>query len=99
MNKWVKEVIGKTSTDIKIMIIGNKADLQDKKVITPAMMQEKANSLSIMVTETSALDGTNVNEAFYQLLRELYMSTISQKVKEGGLGISSGGSGVFCYYK
>ena len=99
VNKWLKEVIGKTSTDIKIMVIGNKADLQDKKVVTPLMMQEKAISLSVMVTETSALDGTNVNETFYQLLRELYKTTISQKVKEGGVGISSGGSGVFCYYK
>ena len=81
------------------MVVGNKADLQDKKVVTPLMMQEKANSLSVMVTKTSALDGTNVNETFYQLLRELYKSTITQKVKEGGVGISSGGSGVFCYYK
>lgn len=81
------------------MVVGNKADLQDKKVVTPLMMQEKANSLSVMVTETSALDGTNVNETFYQLLRELYKSTIGQKVKEGGVGMSSGGSGVFCYYK
>ena len=57
-----------------LMIVGNKTDLQDKIVITSEMATEKAKTLEIPVMETSALDSTNVKEAFYQLLREMYKS-------------------------
>ena len=45
------------------------------------MATEKAKALEIPVMETSALDSTNVKEAFYQLLREMYKS-VKDMMKE-----------------
>ena len=74
VDKWANEIKEKAAKNINLMIVGNKTDLQDKIVITSEMATEKAKTLEIPVMETSALDSTNVKEAFYQLLREMYKS-------------------------
>ena len=57
---------------MKLMIIGNKCDLDDKREVQTDDAFEKAKDLQSPIMETSALDGTNVKEAFYDLLREMY---------------------------
>ena len=94
VNKWCKEIREKAAKNINMMMIGNKTDLKDKRVVEPEMSQEKAKALSMAVMETSALDATNVKEAFYQLLREMYKSvkSVMTEKKMEGEGVS--GSGV-----
>jgi small GTP-binding protein len=72
IDKWIMEIKDKTSKDIKLMIIGNKIDLKDEREVKNEEALMKADTLGIPLMETSALDATNVKEAFYDLLKEIY---------------------------
>ena len=72
IDKWMLEIKDKTSKDIKLMIIGNKIDLKDEREVKNEEALKKAESLGIPLMETSALDATNVKEAFNDLLKEIY---------------------------
>ena len=58
--------------DIIIILVGTKRDLKDRIVVTTEMSHNKAKSLGIEVFETSALDSTNVKEAFLTIIKKAY---------------------------
>ena len=72
INKWMSEVRDKSSKDLKIMIVGNKTDLVNERQVSTEEALEKAKELGSPVMEASALDGSNVKDAFYDLLKEMY---------------------------
>ena len=72
INKWMSEVRDKSSKDLKIMIVGNKTDLENERQVSTEEALEKAKELGSPVMEASALDGSNVKDAFYDLLKEMY---------------------------
>ena len=81
VDKWCNELRMKGSNNINIIMIGNKTDLKDNIVINSDMSQEKGKFLQIPVMETSALDSSNVKEAFYLLIQEMYLSFINKENK------------------
>jgi len=72
IDKWMSEIKEKALTNIKVLIIGNKIDLKDKRIVSIEDAMQKAQELQAPIMETSALDATNVKEAFYDLMREMY---------------------------
>ena len=81
VEKWHNELILKGSQNINIIVIGNKNDLKQNKIISSEMCKDKGNFLQIPVMETSALDASNVNEAFYLLIKEMYLRFINKDKK------------------
>ena len=67
------EVKGKALNNLQIMIIGNKTDLYKERKISMEQGIEKAKTLNLHLFEASALDKTNVKEAFNCLLKEIYL--------------------------
>ena len=61
------------------MLIGNKTDLN--KVICREDAINKAKSLNIPVMETSANNSSNVKEAFYDLIKDMYKILLKLKEK------------------
>jgi small GTP-binding protein len=72
VDNWVSEIKEKASTDMKTMMIGNKIDLKDERAVSTEEALEKAKLLELQLMEASALDSTNVKQAFYDLLKEMY---------------------------
>ena len=70
---WIHEVKGKSSNNLQILIIGNKSDLYKDRKISLEKGIEKAKSLNLHLFEASALEKTNVKEAFYCLFKEIYL--------------------------
>jgi len=56
---------------IVICIVGNKIDLP-KREVTTSEAEEFARDNKCFYMETSALDGTGVNQAFYQVMEKIY---------------------------
>ena len=79
IDKWMMEIKEKSSKDLKLMIIGNKSDLKDARQVSNEEALRKAQDTGIPLMETSALDSTNVQEAFHDLLKEMYIE-ISAKI-------------------
>ncbi|MFX1589271.1 MAG: hypothetical protein ACFFC1_14045, partial [Promethearchaeota archaeon] len=70
--------------EIPMVIAGNKTDLEDHRVVSFQQGEDLANALSekgLSYTETSALDGTNVSDAF-KLIAYHYILRIKQKEKD-----------------
>ena len=63
----------KTNKDIKLILIGNKIDLKESKVVDTDNALVKAKTWGIPLMETSAKSAQNVKEAFHDLLKEMYL--------------------------
>lgn len=57
--------------DPTIVLIGNKSDLEDRRVVEQSSARQLAETLGIKYFETSALTGENVNEAVDALLEQV----------------------------
>ncbi|TNN66778.1 Ras-related protein Rab-11B [Liparis tanakae] len=64
--------------NIVIMQVGNKSDLRHLRAVPTDEARAFAEKNSISFIETSALDSTNVEEAFKNILTEIYR-IVSQK--------------------
>ena len=72
IDKWLGEIKEKSGKDIKLILIGNKIDLTEKRVVSTEHALAKAKEWGIPFMETSAKDATNVKEAFHDILKEMY---------------------------
>ena len=84
IDKWFSELKSSTNNEINAILIGNKCDLSDKREITIEEAQKKAKLFNVAFMETSALDGTNIEKAFYELVNNVYQNnkqTFNQQIK------------------
>ncbi len=71
VEKYIYQVRGLNS-DIKIVMLANKKDIEDKRQISPEMLAEFVGQFDgIEVIETSAKTGENVEDAFAFLANQL----------------------------
>ena len=54
------------------MLVGNKCDLEDERTVLTDEARSMAEKNNLSFIETSAKDGTNVEEAFKNILFEIY---------------------------
>ena len=74
LNDWLNEIKKNTSKNIVKVLIGNKIDLNDKRVISFDEAKEFADNNSMKYIETSAKTSTNVDQAFGLIGVELMKS-------------------------
>ena len=74
LNDWLNEIKKNTSKNIVKVLIGNKIDLNDKRVISFDEAKEFADNNSMKYIETSAKTSTNVDQAFGLIGVELIKS-------------------------
>ena len=71
VKQWLEEIDRYASENVNILLVGNKSDLVDKKVVEQSVAKEFASSLGISFLETSTKDSTNVEETFLTLARQI----------------------------
>lgn len=91
--RWVDELRAHADNSIVIMLIGNKADLVESRVVPTEDAVEFAEDQGLFYSETSALSGDNVETAFFRLLEEIYGVVVSKKALACGDGKVNGGDG------
>lgn len=79
--RWVDELRAHADTSIVIMLVGNKADLIDLRAVPIEDAIEFAEEQGLFFSEASALNGDNVEKAFFRLLEEIH-GVVSKKGME-----------------
>ncbi|KAG9978982.1 ras-domain-containing protein, partial [Aureobasidium melanogenum] len=69
--KWVDDVRGERGSDVIIVLVGNKTDLNDKREVTTQQGEEEAKKHNLMFIETSAKVGHNVKPLFKRIAQAL----------------------------
>uniref|UniRef100_A0A2P2KJ97 Ras-related protein Rab11D n=1 Tax=Rhizophora mucronata TaxID=61149 RepID=A0A2P2KJ97_RHIMU len=70
------------------MLIGNKSDLRHLRAVATEDAKAFAEKESLYFMETSALDSTNVENAFTEVLTQIYR-IVSKRAVEAGEGSTS----------
>jgi small GTP-binding protein len=98
VESWMNEVTKKGKTDMQFLLVGNKKDLINDRKVTEQKGIDKAKELNMNLFEASALEKTNVNEAFNYLVKEIYLNirkeknintNNDEKIGQGGIALNT----------
>lgn len=68
VDRWLKELRDHADHNIVIMLVGNKSDLRHLRAVPTDDAKGYAEQRNLSFIETSALDSTNVEQAFQTIL-------------------------------
>ena len=70
--KWSRELLENADQNIVILLVGNKSDLEDRREVSYEEASEYAAQRGMAFIETSALDSSNVELAFEQVIKQIH---------------------------
>lgn len=80
VERWLKELRDHADQKIVIMLVGNKCDLRHLRAVPTEEARGFAERNALTFIETSALDSTNVEQAFHGILNEIYKIVTTREV-------------------
>lgn len=90
IRKWIADVRQYAESSVNIVLVGNKCDLAEKRVVTTEQGRELAKEYDIQFFETSAKQDINVQEAFTALVKQV----CDRLFNEGGSATKKAGGSV-----
>ncbi|XP_076903883.1 ras-related protein YPT3-like [Bidens hawaiensis] len=89
IERWLKELRDHTDPNIVVMLIGNKSDLRHLLAVSTEDGKALAEAESLYFMETSALEATNVENAFSEVITQIYRIVSKKAVEAGDEGASA----------
>ena len=86
---WLNECREMCYKDILICLVGNKTDLENKRIVSKEEGQKFAEDNGLLFFETSAQDGSNIEEMFTEAT-----SNIVKKVESGKIQLDTHNTGI-----
>ena len=83
VERWLKELRDHTDSNIVVMLVGNKSDLRHLRAVSTEDGQAFSERENLYFIETSALESTNVENSFKQILTQIYR-VVSKKALDAG---------------
>eukprot|EP00792_Barthelona_sp_PAP020_P005569 TRINITY_DN2709_c0_g1_i1.p1 TRINITY_DN2709_c0_g1~~TRINITY_DN2709_c0_g1_i1.p1 ORF type:complete len:232 (+),score=72.38 TRINITY_DN2709_c0_g1_i1:49-696(+) len=74
IKKWIEELNQYAAPSVKVLLVGNKVDMNYARAVKAEEGMALANSGGYDFLETSAKDDINIYEAFYSLMTKIYES-------------------------
>ena len=71
LDYWIEQIKDNSQECSKMILFGNKCDIIEERKINKEEGEEYAKNKNIKLFEVSAKEGTNVNEAFEYLVRDI----------------------------
>jgi Ras-related protein Rab-8A len=95
---WFANVEQHATEGVNKILIGNKCDWEDKRVVSTEQGEALAKELGIPFLEVSAKSNINIDKAFYSLAADIKKRIIDTSKNEptgnsGGVNVGSGDSG------
>ncbi len=89
VNIWLKECKDMCYKDVLICLVGNKCDLEGRRAISYEEGEKYATDNQLLFFETSAKDGTNIQEIFTESA-----SILVDKIESGQIKLDSSDNGI-----
>lgn len=89
VERWLKELRDHADSNIVIMLVGNKCDMGYLRTVSTEDASAFCEREGLSFIETSALESTNVEEAFKQILTEIYHIVSKKAIDSGAEGSGS----------
>lgn len=83
VKNWLSYIKDNSSSDVLVILVGNKSDLEHKRQITYIQGESLARNNSLPFYETSSLNSSNVNNLFDDIVHKLcdkYITTLEEPV-------------------
>ncbi|CAK80683.1 unnamed protein product (macronuclear) [Paramecium tetraurelia] len=88
LDKWLKDIESNTSS-IVIMLVANKLDLSDQRQVSKQEAAQFAFEHKLAYLETSAKDGTGIQQAFEQLATEITkLSQTTESIEKNNIKLT-----------
>ncbi|KAK2511987.1 Rab10 [Columba guinea] len=91
ISKWLRNIDEHANEDVERMLLGNKCDMEDKRVVPRAKGEQIAREHGIRFFETSAKANINIEKAFLTLAEDILRKTPVKEPNSENVDISSGG--------
>jgi len=82
VDRWLNELRDHADSQIVVMLVGNKTDLKHLRAVQTEDAAFYAQRNNLAFIETSALDNSNVEQAFTKILTEIYRLSTRQIVND-----------------
>mmetsp|Transcript_15475 Transcript_15475/g.30564 ORF Transcript_15475/g.30564 Transcript_15475/m.30564 type:complete len:214 (-) Transcript_15475:126-767(-) len=83
IRNWIRQIQQHAADNVNKILIGNKCDMLEKKVIETARGQALADEFGIKFFETSAKNNHNVEKAFFEIARDVLKGLADKEGKDG----------------
>lgn len=84
LSRWLQELRENADSNIVVMLVGNKCDLQELRAVSVEEGMGFSKSENLLFLETSAREAKNVQESFTQLITEIVHRLSKQSVANDG---------------
>jgi Ras-related protein Rab-11A len=68
VDRWIGELKSNAYSEVSILLIGNKSDLEDLRQVSQEEAKQKASQYGVAYIETSALHSVNIEKAFNMMI-------------------------------
>ncbi|CAM8895751.1 unnamed protein product [Rhodiola kirilowii] len=90
IQRWLRELRGHADANLVIMLAGNKSDLSHLRAVNSEDAQQMGERENLSFIETSALEATNVENAFQTLLLDIYHVISKKALAAQAAGVTPG---------
>ena len=89
VDSWMKEVEKHSGEDVTVMVLANKADLEEEVEVSDADIKKFEEEYKLKVIKVSAKSGLNVDESFLEMTKKLITkkNNSSQDDKKKTMGL------------
>lgn len=83
VRQWLYEIDRYANENVNKLLVGNKSDLTEKKVVDREVASQFAESIGMQFLETSAKNATNVEQAFLTMATEIKRRIANSMISNG----------------